>query len=82
MSYRIKLWAYGLGAAVISSAAGAVTIVVVDPDHFNFHDGLTHLLMVAGALALVAFFNYLQKHPLPEWDGVTERRDNNKGDGQ
>jgi hypothetical protein len=70
----VKVWLYGLLSAVISSAAGATAVVWVDPDHFNFTTGLRHLLLVSAALGVVALFNYLQRHPLPEWDGVTERR--------
>ncbi len=70
----VKVWLYGLVSAVVSSAAGATAVVLVDPSHFNFTDGLRHLLLVAAALGVVALFNFLSKHPLPEWDHVTERR--------
>lgn len=70
----LKVWLYGLFSAVISSAAGCVAIMAVDPHDFNLGTGLPKLGSVAVVLAIIAMANYLQKHPLPEWDGVTDRR--------
>lgn len=68
MSYlrSVRLWLYGLVSTAISAAAGATTLMAIDPKTFNFGTGLKPLLEVAGALALVAILNFLQKHPLPE----------------
>lgn len=71
----IKVWLYGLVSAVVSSAAGCVAIMAVDPQTFNLDQGLPKLERVAAVLAIIALANYLQKHPLPEWDG-TDRREN------
>lgn len=64
----IRVWLYSLMATVVSSAAGATALVVVDPKTFNLEEGFPRLLKVAGVLAIVALFNYLQTHPLPAWD--------------
>lgn len=74
----VKVWLYGLFSAAISSAAGCVAVMAIDPQTFNLYDGLPKLLSLAAVLGIIAMANYLQKHPLPEWDGVSDRR----GSGQ
>jgi hypothetical protein len=69
-----KKWLYGIGSAVISSAAGSVAVIVVDPKDFNLTNGLPKLGAVAFVFALIALGNYLKDHPLPEWDGVDRRQ--------
>lgn len=61
-------WLQGLFAVGISSAAGGVAIVIVDPMTFNLHQGLGKLAEVCGVLFLIHVALYLQKSPLP---GVT-----------
>lgn len=58
-------WVKGLVSVAISSAAGGVAIVVVDPMTFNFSTGLAKLGEVCGVLALIHTALYLQKSPLP-----------------
>lgn len=69
----VKVWLYGLVSAVVSSAAGCVAMMAIDPNTFNLQSGLPKLLQVAAALGIIAMFNYLQKHPLPAWDGADRR---------
>lgn len=70
-----RIWIYGLLSSVISGAAGSVAVMFVDPKDFNLGDGLPKLAQVFVASGIIALINYLAKHPLPEWDGTTERRD-------
>ena len=59
-------WLYGLLSAVLSSAAGAVALVVVDPATFNLQAGWRSLANAAGVMALIAFANYLKSTPPPK----------------
>jgi hypothetical protein len=59
------VWFRGLLSVAISSAAGGVTVVVVDPATFNFSTGFVKLAQVCGVLALIHAALYLQKSPLP-----------------
>lgn len=70
----VKLWLYALVAAVVSGAAGAVGVIVVDPKDFNLESGLANVCKVAFVMGLIALMNFLKQHPLPDWDG-TERRE-------
>ena len=69
-------WLHGLLSAAINGAAGAVSVIIVDPADFNFTDGKEKLTMVALAMALVQLALYLKDKPLPDrlWDGETDRR--------
>ena len=61
-----KMWVHGLAAAVISAAASGITLVIVDPNSFNFTaSGLQHLGTVCGVQALIAAAAYLKQSPLP-----------------
>ena len=67
-------WLHGLLSAGITGAAGAISVIIVDPVAFNFTDGKTKLAQVAVAMALVALALYLKDRPLPDaWSG-DERR--------
>ena len=70
-----RLWVRGLIAAVINSAAGAGTMALVEPEHFNIHEGLPKLGTLMVALAISGALLYLKEHPLPEWDGIDTRRE-------
>ncbi len=62
-----RLWTRGLIAAVINSAASAVTVVIVDPITFSpFNGGLSKLLTVMGVSAGFGAALYLKEHPLPQ----------------
>lgn len=71
---NIRLWLYSLLSAAISGATGATSVVLIDPDHFNLHDGLTKLSEVAAMMAVIGVLNFLKNKPLPTWDGQ-DRRD-------
>ncbi len=60
-----KVWVKGLVAAAIGGASSSVTVVLADPEHFNFSTGLKKLGAVTVMGALVAVAAYLQKSPLP-----------------
>jgi hypothetical protein len=77
---NVKLWLYGLASTVISGAAGAIAVVVVDPKDFNLDEGFGRLLTVAAVMGIIALFNYLQRHPVPEWrPGDPEPRGPDRG---
>lgn len=66
-----KLWGRGLLAAVISGAAGAVGLIIIDPLHFNLlQGGAMELLEGAAVFALIGMANYLKEHPDPWGDFV------------
>jgi hypothetical protein len=60
----VNIWIKGLVAAAIGGAANAVTMLIVDPQQFNFTDGLSKLGSVAGVGALLSVAMYLQKSPI------------------
>lgn len=63
----MKPWLHGLGAAIISGAANAVTAMYIEPNVFNMSgDGLVALLKLAGAGAIISTFLYLKQSPLPK----------------
>lgn len=71
----VRVWLYGLVAAVISGAAGAVGVIIVDPKDFNLESGLANVCKVAVVMGLIALANFLKAHPLPEWkEGDPDRR--------
>lgn len=57
-------WLRGLISVAISSAAGGVTVGIVDPATFNIHAGLPKLLETCSVLAMIHVALYLQKSPL------------------
>ena len=70
---RARVWLKGLVSAIISGAAGAVAVMIVDPQHFNVHEGWPDLLLLATVAGVLGGANYLRAHPTP-WDGIEERR--------
>ncbi len=65
-----QAWAYGLLSAVLSSASGAIALVVVDPATFNLSTGWKALANAVGVMALIAFANYLKTTPPPKPTGL------------
>jgi len=59
------VWLRGLGAAVIGGISSSVTLLVVDPAHFNFQSGFTPLWHTAVVSGLLAAAGYLKQSPLP-----------------
>lgn len=72
----LKAWAYGLVGAFIvggsSAITAGVTIVVVAPDRFNFHEMIGNTLTVMFSVFFISglqgAFAYLSKSPLPSID--------------
>jgi hypothetical protein len=61
-----RLWGRGLIAAIFSTVANSVTVIVVDPTTFNlFQGGAAKLGQVALVSALVGAALYLKEHPDP-----------------
>lgn len=65
MSWRI--WLKGLLAAVISSAANSISVLIADPKHFNptAAGGFRNLGVVALVSAIVGGALYLKQSPVP-----------------
>lgn len=62
-----KHWAQGLLAAVIGGVANSVTMIIVDPLHFNlFQGGAKDLAVVALTSGIVAAAMYLKQSPIPQ----------------
>ncbi len=66
------LWLYSLFTTVIGAAAGAIPLVIVDPEHFNLTSGWKDLVLMMGVTAAIALGNFLKQHPLPELEGVSD----------
>lgn len=60
-----SIWLRGMAAACIGGASNAAAVVFVDPEHFNWHDGLSAVGKVASAGAIIALLGYLKTSPLP-----------------
>ncbi len=60
-----QTWLKGLLSAAIGGAANAVTVMAIDPQQFNFSEGLPKLLTVAGISAIISVAMYLKGSPLP-----------------
>lgn len=73
MNLRDKQWWLGILASFLqggySAVAGGVGVSILDPDHFNIHEGLGKLASAVGLSFLGAgighAFAYLTKKPLP-----------------
>ena len=84
MAAQLKwgLWLYGLFAGFIGGGAGAfasgVAATWLAPESFGASQHFGHLLALIGITfflsGLTHFFAYLAQHPLPDWDGTTDRR--------
>ena len=59
-------WLKGLVAAIIGGASNSITLIIVNPQHFNLQAGLKNLLTVAGTSAILSAAMYLKKSPLPD----------------
>lgn len=70
-------WLYGLGAAFIGGAAGAIdsgiALIIISPETFNLSAGLHKTLLTVAVLGLLTGIKfgvaYLKQSPLPreEW---------------
>lgn len=74
----VSIWIKGLAAACIGGASNAAAVVFVDPEHFNWHEGLSSVARVAAAGAILALLSYLKTSPLP---GLQSQPDQGAGGG-
>ncbi|MGH9358210.1 MAG: hypothetical protein ACRD4Q_00035 [Candidatus Acidiferrales bacterium] len=65
---NLHAWLKGLMAAVISSAANSISVLVADPQHFNpgAAGGFRNLGLVALVSAIVGAALYLKQSPVPK----------------
>lgn len=61
-----SVWLKGLIGAGISGGTVVVSTIIVAPETFNFGEGLSKLLSVMAASAIVSIAKYLSSKPLPE----------------
>lgn len=61
-----KTWLQGLISAIISGAATSITMIIVDPQTFNFQEGIAKVGTVALVSGLVSAANFLKQSPLPK----------------
>lgn len=62
----IEKWLYGLFAAAIGAAGGAIPLIIIAPLTFNFTSGgLLKLGEACAGSALIAVGLYLKQSPLP-----------------
>lgn len=63
-----KLWLKGLAAAIISSTANSVSVLVADPRHFDpgVTGGFKNLGIVGLVSAIVGAALYLKQSPVPK----------------
>lgn len=59
-------WLKGLVAAIIGGVSNSVLLVIADPLTFNFNEGLSRVLTVAGTTAIISAAMYLKQSPLPK----------------
>ncbi|HLI35503.1 MAG TPA: hypothetical protein VKW70_10690 [Terriglobia bacterium] len=66
MNWRI--WLKGLFAAIVSSAANSISVLIADPHHFNpsVAGGFKNLGVVALVSAIVGAALYLKQSPVPK----------------
>lgn len=67
----LRVWLRGLIAAAVSAASNAVTVMIVEPQHFNMQDGLGKVGQVALVSAIVGAALYLKQHPVPDEETVS-----------
>lgn len=59
-------WVRGVIGAAIGSASNSVAAVVIAPESFNFHDGLSKLGEFAAYSAIIGAAMWLKQHPVPD----------------
>lgn len=63
---NLEVWVYGLVSAAVSGGSGVVGTMYLDPDHFNFNNGISKLAGAWGMFALIGVLNYLKQSPVPK----------------
>jgi hypothetical protein len=76
----IEKWFYGLFAAAVGAAGGAIPLIIIAPLTFNMTEaGLIKLLEACASSALIAAGMYLKQDPLP---GIQIKQTNTLEDKQ
>lgn len=65
LNRSVRVWVRGLVAAAVAAGSNAITVMIVEPAHFNMADGLDKVGKVALVSAIVGAALYLKEHPLP-----------------
>ena len=66
MNPNLKKWLMGIAAGAVNGAATSVTAVIVAPEQFNIHEGLSKLGQMALVSGILGIALYLKQHPVPE----------------
>jgi uncharacterized membrane protein len=73
-------WLNGLISAFVGAFATAATGALTMPGVFNFsHNGLINFLKISVTPAIIAFFAYLQQHPIPTETTTLKQTTNSSG---
>lgn len=62
----VRIWAKGLIHAGISGGTVVFSTMIIDPQTFNFGEGLPNLFKAAGISAIVSIAKYLSANPMPK----------------
>ena len=65
MLFSAGVWLHGLLGAIIGGAAASIGSMVVDPETFNFGDGLKKMGTVALISGIINGAFYLKGSPVP-----------------
>jgi hypothetical protein len=69
---RWQPWLYGLISAGVGGGATAIGAVVLDPEKFNFAEGLTNIAKLFVLSGVVSAALYLMKSPVPKLEEEEE----------
>jgi len=69
---RWQPWAYGLLSASIGGGATAIGAVVLDPEKFNFSEGLLNIAKLFVLSGVISAALYLMKSPVPKLEEEEE----------
>lgn len=67
-SDRTRAWLQGIIAAFIGGSANTMTVIIVDPQAFNFSEQWRKTLLAALVGGVIALAGYLKQSPLPPAD--------------
>lgn len=68
LSAKWSKWIKGLLHAGVSGGTVAISTMVIAPETFNIHGGLTKLLSAAGISSIVSIAKYLSTNSFPDDD--------------
>ncbi len=78
----VGVWKRNLMAVTVSGGAHSLVAVLsvwaIDSEHFNLGNGLAQMGKLAFVTVvlggMISMLHYLERFPIPGWDGRTERR--------